>query len=64
MENPQTWGKVKKTINEAIIRHHRSVEAGEFGFSDVTVIYNLLKERGFVVEDTHEPENDNQSGED
>lgn len=54
MENPNTWGKVKNTIADAIEQNNKDNKDGLIGYSLITKIYNALKEKGYVVEDTKE----------
>ena len=54
MENPLDWGKVRRAINHAIEKQRLETEQGIRGTSLVTVIYEELEARGFVVAD--EPE--------
>lgn len=62
MENPGTWGKVKRAIADALTEYNRQLMSGMCGLSEVSVIYNKLHEKGFVVEDTKE-ETDNANSE-
>lgn len=51
LENPNCWGQVRLAIDEAIREFHRQQKAGEFGYSDVTIIYNTLRKYGLCIED-------------
>lgn len=55
MENPATWGVVRKTIAEAIQQHSKLMRDGFCGVSLPTLIYNALANRGMVSEDKAAP---------
>jgi hypothetical protein len=54
MENPMTWGIVKKTIERAIAKHDKDVSNNICGLSLVSVIYNELYQSKLCAEDTLE----------
>lgn len=54
MENPATWGKVRRLINEVIYKDAQDKAAGYIGSSLGSKIYNALYEKGYVVEDVKE----------
>jgi hypothetical protein len=62
VENPLRWGKVRHAINHAIEKQRLDAEQGIRGTSLVTVIYNELEARGFVVADEPENGTDNPAG--
>lgn len=51
MENPRTWGKIKRTIQKAVAKHEKAMKVNMVGSSLVSKIYNELKTAGFVGED-------------
>lgn len=52
MENPNSWGKIRKVISETIAQHQKNIEDGICGYSLESEIYNALHDRGWLVEDT------------
>jgi len=56
MENPNTWGKVRKVISDTIAQHDKNMKAGVCGYSLETMIYNALHNRGWLVEDSKDLE--------
>lgn len=54
MENPATWGRVKNAIYEAIKQHERNLNLGTPALSEVSLIYEKLYDKVYVVPDHDE----------
>lgn len=54
MENPNSWGKIRKAIHETILIHENHIASGIIGISLESKIYNSLFNRGWCLEDTNE----------
>jgi hypothetical protein len=52
MENPATWNETKKTIYEAIHDFDEEMKTGKCGSSLITVIYNKLKSKDLLKENS------------
>lgn len=48
MENPNTWTEIHHAIADALKEFNEAMEAGICGPSNVSMIYDKLKEKGFL----------------
>lgn len=48
MENPQTWGRLEREIEGALVLSHERQEKGIIGLSTVRIIADTLREAGLV----------------
>lgn len=54
MENPATWGKAERVINDALYAADRAQLAGRVGFSRARQITLALRNAGLLTEEDSE----------
>lgn len=51
MENPMTWNRAQRVIDEALTEHDQNMQNGMCGASLITIIYKALSTAGLLTQE-------------